>query len=180
MVYVGRFWGHVLAGLFLTAIAAGCVLTPPGSSSKDISEQSFRPPTSAVPPPATSAPQEPTTKPTPPADCTDQLAFIADVTIPDGTSVAPESTLDKRWEVENRGTCNWNKQYQMRLIAGSPLGASPDQELFPARSGSRAVIRIQFTAPAEPGVHRSAWQAVNPEGQPFGDPIYIEIIVTAP
>ncbi len=178
MVGALRFWGCVLARLFLVAITGGCVLTQP-TSIKDMSEQPFRPPT-AIASPATSAPEEPTAKPTPPTDCTDQLTFIADVTIPDGTSVAPESTLDKRWEVENRGTCNWDERYQMRLIAGSHLGASPDQALFPARSGSRAVIRIQFTAPAETGVYRSAWQAVNPAGQPFGDPIYIEIIVTAP
>jgi hypothetical protein len=110
-------------------------------------------------------------------ECRDQLKFIADVTIPDGTVVAPESTLDKRWEVENSGSCNWNKQYRIRLIAGPELSAKKEQALYPARSGSSAVIRLVFKAPLEPGAYRSAWQAFDPGGEPFGDPFFIDIIV---
>ncbi len=31
------------------------------------------------------------------------------------------------------------------------------------------MIRIIFTAPADPGTYRSAWQAYNPKGEPFGE-----------
>jgi hypothetical protein len=62
-----------------------------------------------------------------------------------------------------------------KLIAGPDMSASTDQALYPARSGSQATIRIIFTAPNESGVYRSAWQAHNPAGQPFGDPVFIEV-----
>lgn len=109
--------------------------------------------------------------------CVDSLTFVADATIPDGTEVDPGATVDKRWEVRNNGTCNWDRRYTMRLINGPELGAATEQALFPARSNSSATLRIVFRAPSESGKYRSAWQAFNPDEQPFGDPFFIEIIV---
>ena len=144
----------------------------------------FRPPTEAVAP-TPSAQGEPTELPSAAelasqsgVTCVDNLTFISDLTIPDGTSVTPQSTMDKRWEVENTGSCNWDERYRVRLIAGPDLGAQKEQALYPARSGTRASIRILFQAPAEPGAYRSAWQAFNPQGEPFGDPFFIDIVVS--
>jgi hypothetical protein len=105
------------------------------------------------------------------------LRYIEDLSIPDGSQVSSGERLDKRWSVENNGSCNWDQSYRLKLIAGPALGASAEQALYPARSGSQATIRIIFTAPTEPGVYRSAWQAYNPDGQPFGDPVFIEVQV---
>jgi hypothetical protein len=122
----------------------------------------------------------PANQPTAAVQCQDSLAFLKDITIPDGTTVAPDSTLDKRWEVKNTGNCNWAKDYRIRLIAGPELGAPKELALYPARSGSQAVVRIIFKAPKEPGTYRSAWQAFNPQGEPIGDPFFIEVKVEAP
>ena len=115
--------------------------------------------------------------PTPTPPCADSLRYIKDLSIPDGSQVSSGEKLDKRWSVENNGSCNWDKDYRLKLVAGPELGASVEQALYPARSGSLATIWISFTAPNEPGVYRSAWQAYNPTGQPFGDPVFIEIQV---
>jgi hypothetical protein len=105
---------------------------------------------------------------------------VEDLTIPDGTQVAPGQIIDKRWRVENVGDCNWNEFYRLRLVAGPDLGSPSEQALYPARSGTQAMIRAFFVAPAEPGVYRSAWQAYDPQGRPFGDTVFIQIIVTGP
>jgi hypothetical protein len=118
--------------------------------------------------------------PSPTSACVPGLAFIEDLTIPDGSLVSPGESLDKRWRVENIGSCNWDASFSVRLIAGPELGMLTDQALFPARSGSPATIRALFTAPSEPGTYRSAWQAHDPLGQPFGDPFFIEITVASP
>jgi hypothetical protein len=52
--------------------------------------------------------------------------------------------------------------------------------LYPAKSGTQATIQIVFTAPFTDGVYESAWQAFDPQGNPFGDPIYIRVTVAAP
>ena len=86
-------------------------------------------------------------------------------------------TLDKRWKVENNGTCNWDKDYRIKLTAGPALGASIEQSLYPSRTKTETTIRVRFFAPDIPGVYRSAWQAYSPDGNSFGDPFFIEITV---
>jgi hypothetical protein len=145
-----------------------------------------------VTPLATTAPQNPTlaalSAPSPTADlhptatpfCSPALTYQEDLSIPDGTVVAPGAPLDKRWRVLNSGTCNWDERYRIKLVAGPAMGSAAEQALYPARSGTPADIRLLFTAPQEAGAYRSAWQAHDPNGQPFGDPIFIDIIVVQP
>ncbi len=114
--------------------------------------------------------------PTATLDCTNNLLFIFDVTIPDGTVVAPGTLLDKQWLVQNAGSCNWDERYRLRLIDGNALGAG-EQSLYPALAGAQVTLRIEFTAPAEAGDYVSEWQAFDPEGNPFGDSFFIKISV---
>ena len=116
-------------------------------------------------------------QPTEPPTCADNLTFLEDLTIPDSSLVVPGQLLDKRWRVQNSGSCNWDERYRLKLIAGPVMGASSEQALIPARSGSAALIRILFTAPNEAGTYRSAWQAYDPQGRPFGDPFFIEVVI---
>jgi len=168
----------ILSLLVVTLAVAGCVRVQklkPGAEQLEF----FRPPTlvpTALPPAPTLAIPEETA---PEMQCVNSLSFISDVTIPDGTVVTAGSSMDKRWEIKNTGTCNWGEGYTLELISGSEMGVEKEQALIPARSGSQTVVRIVFTAPAETGLHRSAWQAFDPEGQPFGDPFFIEIEVEA-
>ena len=115
--------------------------------------------------------------PTPTPSCVNGLVFIEDVTIEDGTVVSPSERLDKRWKLKNAGSCNWDDQYEVRLIAGPLMGVPSPQALFPALSDTEVEIRMVFTAPDEPGAYRSAWQAFDPKGNPFGDPFFIDIVV---
>ena len=112
---------------------------------------------------------------TPP--CTDGLAFVEDISIPDGTIVSPNASVDKRWLVQNNGSCNWDSRYRLKFVGGLEMGATTEQALYPARSGAQATIRINFTAPGEPGTYTTAWQAVDPNGEPFGDAVFMEIVV---
>lgn len=152
------------------------------------------PPTPFVPPKAATATQpglqgntpviptftpqpQATISPTATPPCTDGLAFLEDLTIPDGTVVSPGASVDKRWQVQNNGSCNWDPRYRLKFVGGIEMGAAIEQALFPARAGSQAIIRITFTAPSEPGTYTTAWQAFDPDGEPFGDAIFMEIIV---
>jgi hypothetical protein len=145
------------------------------SSTSTQTSGSFLPPT--VIPSATSLPPTDVPKPTKPANCTNALTYMEDITIPDGTEVQPGQELDKRWQVRNNGTCDWDDKYTLKLIAGGAMGSPDTQALYPARSGSAAVIRVVLKAPTEPATYRSAWQAFDGNDTAFGDPVYIEIIV---
>lgn len=126
----------------------------------------------------TRPPLWPTEVSTPTPSCQDDLRYIEDVTIPDGTVVSPGQELDKRWKIVNSGTCHWGQGYSLRRIAGPPMGAPDEQGLYPARAGLEVIIRMLLIAPTEPGTHRTAWQAFNPQGEAFGEPIFIEVVVS--
>jgi hypothetical protein len=171
----GRRWtNRSLSILFLVSLLAACagsgetVLTP------------FLPPTPV--PNQSPLALTPSTflvfGPSPTPTCTNDLSFIQDVTIPDNTSVTPGSPLDKQWQLQNSGTCNWDSRYRLRFIDGDPLGAATEQALYPARAGTKFTLRILFTAPSSSGTYTSDWQAYDPQGVPFGVSFFIKIVVT--
>ena len=115
-----------------------------------------------------------------PTDCINNLTYVTDLTIPDGTSIAYGATIDKQWLVQNSGTCNWNAEYRLRHVGGAVLGAPEELALYPARSGTQATLQITFTAPFTDGEYESAWQAFDPAGLAFGDLIYMRISAVSP
>jgi hypothetical protein len=127
--------------------------------------------------PTFTPPAEPTAIPTSTPPCTDGLEFVEDLTIPDGTIVPAATSIEKQWSVQNSGSCNWDARYRLKFVGGLELGAAVEQALYPARAGTLATLRITFIAPAEPGNYTTAWQAFGPDGLPFGDAIYMEIVV---
>ena len=186
-VVAGRL-GLLCLGILLIFLLAACARAEPAvfdtpTAAVVIVESPTAALTATVPAPPLPSPsptayyrtEVPQRTPTP--NCQDDLRFVEDLTVPDGTQVIAGEQIDKRWQVQNAGTCNWDVRYQLRLLDGNALGAVEEQSLYPARAGTQAVIRILFQAPAEPGVYRSAWEAVDPNGNAFGDPIYIEIQV---
>lgn len=176
--------GKIWLGLVVFTLVSACSTL---SGQKPESGAVFLPPTQAISPTflpatpiiaATPSPDGSDFVPTATPACIDSLTFVEDLTIPDGTAVTPGAVLDKRWQVKNSGTCNWDESYTIQHTAGPELGAPETLALYPARSDAEATLRIEFIAPNETGTYRSAWQAYNPQGQAFGDPFYVDFYVT--
>jgi hypothetical protein len=168
----------VSISVFLWLAACGAPAAPSGTILPPIIPETS--PTRSVFIPATMIPADtpiPTITPIP--LCVPGLTFVSDVTIPDGTVVAPGSRVDKQWLVQNSGACDWDSRYRLRLVSGTEMGAG-DQVLYPARFGTQAVLRILFIAPLDPGSYTGVWQAVAPDGSLFGDVVTITIIVQSP
>lgn len=111
-----------------------------------------------APPPATSAP----------TTCTLASAFIADVTIPDGTVIAPGATFVKTWAIQNTGTCTWGGGYNAVFVGGETFSASSPQPISPANPGDVINISITMVAPTTPGQRSSVWQLQASNGILFG------------
>jgi len=174
-----KLWGTLRIVLFLTLLllcGAGCSEQPTPYRPPTIVAQVTRP-IQASTTPTTTLQVAVTPFPISTPACTDNLTFLEDLSLPDGTVVKPGAPLDKRWLVENSGSCNWDEKYRLKFMSGAELSAPLDQALYPARSASTATIRIIFTAPSEPGTYQSAWQAYNPQGEPFGDPVFMQVTV---
>jgi len=51
-----------------------------------------------------------------------KMAFVTDVTIPDGQVIPPGAKFVKTWRLKNTGTTTWTANYRVRLWAGNSFG----------------------------------------------------------
>ncbi len=103
-----------------------------------------------------------------PTTCTLASTFISDVTIPDGTTVAPGGSFVKTWAIQNAGTCSWGGGYNAVLVGGLPFGASSPQPIPAAGPGDIINVSITMVAPTTPGPASSVWQLQASNGVVFG------------
>lgn len=132
----------------------------------------FAPPTEvtpASPPPIEITETAGATAPPLGENC-DRAAFVADVTVPDGTLFEPGETFVKTWRLQNSGACTWNAGYAVVFDQGDAMGSPAS---FPLTSGDvppgeEVEISVTLQAPAEPGEYRGDWKLRNAAGEIFG------------
>ena len=108
----------------------------------------------------------------------DSLQFVADVTIPDDTNMAPGQDFLKTWRVKNTGSCPWGAGYELVYAEyENDLDGQPQPLTEVVQPGQEVEISVQFTAPSEIGNYLSAWQMENPAGVTFEEIIFVRIIV---
>jgi next-to-BRCA1 protein 1 len=109
--------------------------------------------------------------------CTNDARFVEDLTVPDGTVVAPGVALDKRWSVLNAGSCDWSAGYRLVRVGTSAIEGLAELALFPASAGATAEWQVEVRAPSEPGEYLARWRARAPDGTLFGEEVYLLIFV---
>jgi hypothetical protein len=120
-------------------------------------------------PTITSGPSPTGPTPTNAAGCTNRGQFIADVTIPDGSSVAAGSTFTKTWRIKNVGTCTWTTSYGLIFVYGNAMGAPTFVPLtVNVAPGATADLSVNLVAPTTPGHYLSYWRLRNAAGVQFG------------
>lgn len=114
------------------------------------------------------------------ASC-DNFLFIADVTIPDGTDVAPGESFEKTWRIQNTGPCAWTTDYMIIPGWGEMMGG-PYMKKIPnaVKPGEFLDISIRLVAPNEPGRYFGAWRMANDRQTPFGIALTVVIDVVKP
>ena len=99
----------------------------------------------------------------------DQAQFIADVTVPDGTNVAPGLTFSKTWRLKNIGTCTWKTSYALVFSSGDQLSGSSSVNLPSSVAPGQTVdVSLSLTAPTTAGHYIGFWQFKNASGALFG------------
>jgi hypothetical protein len=112
--------------------------------------------------------------------------FVTDVTIPDGTVMAPNQNFNKKWRIRNIGACAWNG-YTLMFDSGEAMGAPATKPIPAVGPGQEIDLEVDFKAPATPGTYRSYWRIVTnnnvlvPVVNGYqGRAFYVEIKVQAP
>jgi uncharacterized protein affecting Mg2+/Co2+ transport len=120
-------------------------------------------------------PPEPV-EPDPPKPPQPNLAFVADVTIPDDTRIPGGTTFTKTWRVRNTGNVAWTNGFKLVHVKGEAMTNNRERGVPTVAPGQEAEISIEFTAPTRPGVYFTDWQLRDAQGNLFGDVLFTRII----
>ena len=108
------------------------------------------------------------------------LAFVRDVTVPNGTSLRPGEDFLKTWKVANTGTCNWMYQYALVHVGGVTLNGEDKKLGRVVTVGDWAQLSMGMGAPNSPGTYTSYWRMMDYDGNLFGATLVVSIEVSAP
>ena len=159
-----------VAGKIATAVAATLTVMPVGPTITGEVET----PAAAI----TATVTVTATMPVTPGGCLNDAAYLADVTIPDRTELAPGATFTKTWAVRNVGSCDWEPGYKLIYARYEQLSGPAEvviSDTIPA--GGSMEISVPLVAPTKPGEYTSVWQLTDLEGIPFGEVLTALIVV---
>jgi hypothetical protein len=106
------------------------------------------------------------------------MAFVADVTILDNTTMNPGETFTKTWRVRNNGSCTWEAGFKLVFLGGESMGGSSLTLEGAVNPGTETELSVTLTAPTEAGTYRSNWIMTDFGGTYFGDEVYVLIVVS--
>lgn len=108
----------------------------------------------------------------------DSSTYVSDVTISDGTVLAPGESFDKTWLLENNGSCEWSKDYEVIFVSGNDMdGADTDIDTV-VSSSEQVKVTVAMIAPETEGTYTGYWKMMNEEGATFGASFYVQIVVS--
>lgn len=113
-------------------------------------------------------------------DCLNQSAFVADVTILDGTAVTPGQPFVKTWRILNSGSCPWTEGYKLTQLTGDLLLMDPaNPPIIPPTEPGQAVelsVTLTLSPDAPAGQEQQAnFRLQTPDDQYFGEEVYLKV-----
>ncbi|MFH2038484.1 MAG: NBR1-Ig-like domain-containing protein [Chloroflexota bacterium] len=99
----------------------------------------------------------------------DWASFIADVSVPDGTTFEPNKTFVKTWRLKNIGTCTWSSSYSLVFVSGEQMGGKASIALPGNVAPNQSIdLSVTLTAPATEKSYTGYWMLKNTSGTLFG------------
>ena len=115
------------------------------------------------------------------------VKFIADITVPDGTILAPHVRFSKVWRLKNVGRCTWYKKYALIYIDGAKMNANKAVALSTrVEPGETVDVTMEMTSPGKQGEYVGFWMLRSADGEVFGlgdsanKPFWVSIRVDDP
>lgn len=153
-------------------LTQAAILNPP--TLPVISTSTTAAPSDTFPTPTNTQPAAPPT-----LEC-DKAQFIDDITIPDGTILAPDEPFTKTWRLKNIGTCSWTTTYVVIFNNGDAMSGPVTQALTGNVNPNQTVdISVDLIAPSTDDDYKGFWKLRNAAGVLFAQ-FYVEIIVETP
>ncbi|MGH2593492.1 MAG: NBR1-Ig-like domain-containing protein, partial [Anaerolineae bacterium] len=98
------------------------------------------------------------------ADACYNAAYVADVSVPDGTRFDNNKEFTKTWKVRNNGTCAWDAGTEIAFVSGSQLGAPGTLKVGALEVGQEIEISVPMKTSDQDGAFTGNWQIRNKDG----------------
>ena len=116
-----------------------------------------------------------------------QIEFISDATIPDGTLMTPGNEFIKTWRLKNSGTCAWTSGYALIFDHGDQMDGDAMVQFTSGevKPGEAVDISVRLTAPEKDGTYQGHWKLRSDKNEIFGlgedadTAFWVELRVTA-
>jgi hypothetical protein len=118
-----------------------------------------------------------------PAACTYNLAFVADMSLPDGTQVFTGTSITKTWRVRNSGNCAWTSGFTFRQIDGDAMSATTINSPSVAVGATvdiSVTLNVGTNIAAYTPLERANFRMYDNAGRAFGNTLYAELAILAP
>jgi len=110
--------------------------------------------------------------------------FVRDVTIFDGTQVAPGTAFTKIWRLKNVGEVAWPAGTRLLFVGGDQMSADmcvPLSRTGPVLPGEEVDVAVEMVAPGEHGRYLGYWRLTGPHmRRKFGQRVWCHVQVVDP
>jgi len=110
--------------------------------------------------------------------------FVRDVTIFDGTQMAPSTSFTKIWRLKNTGEVPWPAGSKMLFVGGDQMTSElmvPISRATPVLPGEEVDVAVEMVAPTDLGRYLGYWRLVGPHGRrKFGQRVWCHVQVVDP
>lgn len=107
----------------------------------------------------------------------DELVYVNDLTVPDGSSILAGKSFKKTWRVRNNGSVTW-QGYYLEHVSDERMDGPKSVPLPPLQPNESGEVSLNLVAPSTPGRHRSTWKPRNALGHLFQFELFTDILVT--
>ncbi len=104
--------------------------------------------------------------------------FVSDVSISDGTWLAPGEEFVKTWKLLNSGSCSWSSNYSLAFLNGTRMEGDASTLGEAVAPGDTIKISVSLAAPEAEGNYTGYWIMMDSSGVAFGTSVYVQIVVT--
>jgi hypothetical protein len=151
--------------------------TPPTSAATATQAAASLTPEATTQPTETAIPTNNPFESTPTEIPCDDAIWVADVTVPDGTEMTPGQDFVKTWKIRNTGSCTWGTGYSAIFAYGEKMSGVAEPITGAVAPGEEVEISVRFKAPDTTGEYSTYWRMANASSIPFGENIFMLIVV---
>jgi hypothetical protein len=100
--------------------------------------------------------------------------------VPVLATMGPGQRFEQSWQIRNTGKTRWNAVYRLICVGGNRMGAPATIATPACAPGEEVRVTVPFVAPVAPGAHHSVWRMADARGEPFGERLWLVVVVASP